>query len=63
MNTIPVHLTDEEAKTFVVFQKHRDIIDALDKAGFFTLKGGSIEIHVDPNGKVREVWTHTHLRA
>lgn len=63
MNTIPVHLTDEEAKTFVVFQKHRDIIDALDKAGFFTLKGGSIDIHVDLNGKIREVVTHVHLRA
>ncbi len=63
MNTIPIHLTEEEAKQFVVFQKHRDIIEALEKAGFFSLRGGSVEIHVDLNGKVRETWTHVHLRA
>lgn len=59
----PVYLTDEECQQFIKFQKHRALIGLLDSIGFFTLKSGSIQIHIDSNGKIAGVEKMEHYRV
>ena len=49
---IPIFLTDLEAKSFVEFQKHRAIIGLLESIDAFSIRGGSVTIHFDNNGKI-----------
>jgi hypothetical protein len=60
---VTIELTDYEAKQFVVFQKHRELFEMLEHAGFFELKNGSLELHKDTFGKVMVMDKHEHLRV
>lgn len=45
LQTTAVYLTEEEAKRFVVFQKHFSFVQALSDLGAFEMRAGSVEIH------------------
>lgn len=53
--TIPVFLTEEEAKQFLQFQKHRNLIGLLESVKAFDIRGGSITIHFDILGKIKTI--------
>lgn len=55
---IPIYLTDDEAKCFVSFQKHRGLIKLLEDVGFFTLKNGRVEININEFGQVGDIYVH-----
>ena len=55
ISEVTIHLTEEEAKSFVLFQKHRALLKLLEDAGFFVMKDGQVTIHKDRFGSVRKV--------
>jgi hypothetical protein len=62
MNQTTIFLTDEEARLYVEFVKHRKNINILLNSGVFNVKNGSFEVHLDVNGEIRVIDTHNHLR-
>lgn len=50
-----VHLTDEQARRFILFNKHYDLIDALDKAGALNLRNGNLKLHFNGEGEIKIV--------
>lgn len=61
MNT-PVYLSDAEAKLFTQFMKHRDLVDRINKLGLFTMTDTRVEILLDSNGRIGDVFVHTRHR-
>ncbi len=55
MNTIPVLLTEEEARSFILFQKYRKLFERLDEFGLPSLANGSFTIHLDSTGTLRSI--------
>lgn len=51
MNT-PIYLSDEEARQFVLFQKHRKLFELLDKAEVFGRENSSFQVHYNHKGEV-----------
>ena len=58
-----IQLTDLEAKTFMKFQKHRALIDLLEKIEAFEVKPGSVTIHFDTFGGITSVEKMQYYRA
>lgn len=58
MNT-PVYLTDEEARLFTQFMKHRELVDRISKLGLFTMTDTRVEILLDSYGRIGDVFVHT----
>lgn len=52
---ITIFLTPEEANLFLEFRKNQDDFMILKANGIFELKNGSMLIHKDINGRVREI--------
>lgn len=50
-----IELTDEDAKLFVLFRKHQDLIQTLLDARIQGVKGGQAILHFNPDGKLMEV--------
>lgn len=63
IETTAVYLTDEEAKQFVVFQKHRALIGILTSIDAFSVVNGSITIHFDDKGRIGAIEKHQEFRA
>ncbi len=63
MELINIQLTDNEAKAFVRFQKHRALIEMLEKLGVFDLHNGSCEIHFNSFGAIVGVDKHEFVRV
>ena len=61
ISNVILTLSDEEARSFVLFQKHRFLIKLLEEAGFFNMKDGQVTIHKDKFGSVRKVDISTYL--
>jgi hypothetical protein len=55
LQTIPVFMTEEEAKQFLMFQKSRTLIELLEHMGAFKLKNASITLHFDHAGVIKTV--------
>lgn len=55
MNTIPIFLSEEEARRFILFNKYYKVVCALEDLGMEALKNGSVTIHFDNIGKMRSV--------
>ena len=53
-----IELTDIEAELFLAFRKHQTEFMVLKASGIFDLKNGSITIHKDVNGIVRQIETN-----
>lgn len=51
MKEITIYLTEEEAKQFVLFQKHRRLFEVLEKEGVFEVHNSSFQVHYDAVGK------------
>ena len=56
-----VNLSDEDAKQFVRSQKHRAIVDMLEKVGAFSIRGGSITLHFGINGEIKTIDKHEYF--
>ena len=56
--TITVLMTDEEAKRYVAFQKYYLLVGLLDSINALDLKSGSIEIHFDHEGRIKNLEKH-----
>lgn len=56
-------LTSEEAKSFMIFRKHREKVEALIQAGALDLDYGKIEINIH-NSQVQNVYVNkrTYIR-
>ncbi len=57
-----IELTPFEAASFVQFQKHREIIQLLERADAFGLRSGSCEIHFDAFGKPISAIVHKYIK-
>ena len=53
--TVAIYVTDEEAKRFVMFQKHYAIIGLLDSVGAFDIKSGSIKLNFNDKGMISTI--------
>ena len=58
-----VNLTDEEALSFVRYQKHRLFIEKLEAMKAFDIKDGSITIHFGSIGEIRQIEKHEIVRV
>lgn len=63
ITTIPVFLTEDDAKQFVSFQKHRALIGLLESIKAFDVKAGSVTIHFGSEGEIKTVEKHEFFRA
>lgn len=52
---IPIFLTEEEAKQFLNFQKHYNIVGLLESVKAFDIKSGSVTIHFNSAGQIKGV--------
>lgn len=50
-----VHLTDEQARLFIKFQKHHALIGLLESIGAFDIRDGNIKIHFNHLGEIKVV--------
>ena len=53
LKTITVFLTEDEAKQFLKFQKHRNLIGLLESIKAFDIRGGSVTLHFREDGTIR----------
>ena len=47
-----IELTEYEAESFVLFQKYRELFEALERTGVFNIRGGSCTIHFSSSGDI-----------
>lgn len=65
---ITVYLSDDEAKLFVDFQKHRGLIRLLQNIGFFGLSSAKVEIFINKEAQIGDILvqkkytSHTHIK-
>lgn len=59
---IKIELSEFDAKMFVNFQKHYNLVGLLDNIGAFDLKGGSVQIHFDSFGQIRSIDKQQHYK-
>ena len=60
--TTTVYLDDETAKLFVEFQKRHAFMKLMEEIGAFDIKSGSVEIHFDNIGQIKDVKKHLLYR-
>ncbi len=53
-----VHLNDDEASSFLEWRKQQNNWEILMRAGIFTIRNGSAEIHFNHNGDIASVDQH-----
>ena len=58
-----VQLSDEDARQFVRFQKHRSLIDLLESVGAFDIKNGNITLHFGMNGEIKTIDRHEYFHV
>jgi len=56
-----IYLDDKELKSFVLFQKHRNLLERLEQAGIFDTCDAQIVIHKDRDGMVRKIETTRYI--
>ncbi len=56
--TTTVYLSEIEARQFLDFQKHYDLIGLLNSINAFDLKSGYVTIHFDKVGNIKGVDKH-----
>jgi hypothetical protein len=61
--TTPVFLSEEEARLFLSFQKHHHLIGLLESIKAFDIRGGSITIKFDNEGKIKVVEKKEYFEA
>ncbi len=47
-----VIMTEEEARLFILFQKHHKFMELMEASGGFNVSGGSVTIHFTNTGEV-----------
>ena len=52
---IPVYMIDEDARKFLLFQEHYDLITLLLENKIYEMKNGSITLHFDGDCAVRKI--------
>ena len=50
-----VHLSEEDARLFIEFQKHHKLIEILESADALSVKGGSVTLHFTNDGEVGSI--------
>lgn len=50
-----VHLKEEEARLFALFQKHYALIGLLESIKAFDIKNGSVQIHFNNLGEIKAI--------
>lgn len=58
MDTTIVHMTGEEATSFLKFREYEKSFDLLVKSGIFGVQNGSAEIHFDAFGTIASIDLH-----
>lgn len=56
-----IHLTENEAKLFIQFQKHFALIGLLESIKAFDIRSGSVTIHFDSLGQIGGLKKEEHL--
>jgi len=62
MKTTTIQLSDQDAASFVAFQRHYSLIKLFESLGVFELTNGSVQVDFDGNGKIGHVEIHRHYR-
>ena len=52
---IAIYIPDEEAKKFILFQKHYSLFSILLEKGAFDVKSGSVQLNFDHNGLLQTI--------
>lgn len=60
--TTTIYLTNEEADEFVRFQKRRAFMGLLESINAFDIKDGSITIHFNNIGQIKNIEKHETYR-
>lgn len=63
MSTIPVYLTEEEAKRLLLMQKYYLLIGLLEKSRALDIRSGYVQINFDALGRILSVDKHEHINA
>lgn len=62
MNQTTIFLNEEDARLFLLYQKHYLFMKLLESVGAFDLKSGSITIHFTNTGEIGSVDVQRHLK-
>lgn len=52
---VAVYLPDEQAKQFLLFQQHYDVLSILIDSGALDVRNGSVVLHFSPEGELKAV--------
>lgn len=52
---VAVYMPDEEAKQFLLFKEHYEIVKVLLDKGIFDIRNGSVSLHFDGNGVLQTI--------
>lgn len=61
MDRIPIYIPDEEAKQFLLFQKHYDLFNLLLERGIFDQKKSIISLYFDHTGTLTKIQRDDNL--
>jgi len=55
LQTIPIYLTEHEAKMFLKFQKHFALFDLMEKERVFDITHGSVTLEFNGDGEIKGI--------
>jgi hypothetical protein len=55
LQTIPIYLTEHEAKMFLKFQKHFKLFELLEEKKAFDIKHGTVTIDFNGDGDIKGI--------
>lgn len=63
MQTIAVHLTEEEQRRLILTQKYFILLGLLEKIGAMEIRSGYVQINFDSAGRILGIDKHEHLNV
>jgi fructose-1,6-bisphosphatase len=57
LQTVPIYLTQEEARLFLKFQKHFKLFELLEEKKAFEIKHGTVTIDFNGDGDIKGIFT------
>jgi hypothetical protein len=61
MEKIAIYIPDEDAKKFILFQKHYDLFTLLLDKGIFDQKNCAVTLHFDSGGVLKTIQRNDYL--
>ena len=55
LNVTPIFLTQEDAELFKEFQEHYTNFKTLIESGIFNLRAKTVNLHIDPEGNIKNI--------